>query len=43
MRVHDVVDDARWTTIAPLLPEHPPPPKGGTTWKPDRPALCGIL
>jgi transposase len=43
MRVHDLVDDELWATIEPLLPAHPPQPKGGNAWKPDRPALCGII
>ncbi len=43
MRVHDLVSDELWATIEPLLPPHPPQPKGGHPWLPDRPALCGII
>ena len=43
MRVHETVTDALWEIIEPLLPPHPPQPKGGHPWLPDRPALCGIL
>jgi transposase len=25
------------------LPPHPPHPKGGNDWRPDRPARCGII
>lgn len=43
MRVHELVSDELWAAIEPLLPPHPPQPKGGHPWNPDRPALCGIL
>ena len=43
MRVHDLVSDELWMAIEPLLPPHPPQPKGGRRWLPDRPALCGIV
>lgn len=43
MKVHELVDDELWLRVEPLLPPHPPQPKGGTQWKPDRPALCGII
>ncbi len=43
MKVHELVSDDLWGRIAPLLPPHPPQPKGGHPWHPDRPALCGIL
>ncbi len=43
MRVHELVSDELWSVIGPLLPPHPPHPKGGRPWLPDRPALCGIL
>ena len=43
MRVHELVSDELWAAIAPLLPAHPPQPKGGTAWKSDRAALCGII
>ncbi len=43
MKVHALVNDELWSIIAPLLPLHPPQPKGGNAWLPDRPALCGII
>ena len=43
MRVHELVSDELWATIAPLLPPHPPPPQGGHPWSSDRRALCGII
>jgi transposase len=43
MRVHELVSDDLWASIEPLLPPHPPHPKGGRPWLPDRPALCGII
>jgi transposase len=43
MDVHDLVTDELWADIEPLLPPHPPQPKGGNAWKPDRAALCGII
>ena len=43
MRVHELVSDELWAVIAPLLPPHPPQPRGGHRWGPDRPALCGII
>ena len=43
MEVHELVTDELWAYIEPLLPRHPPHPKGGNEWKPDRPALCGII
>ena len=43
MKVPELVSDELWARIAPRLPPHPPQPKGGNPWKPDRPALCGIL
>jgi transposase len=43
MDVQELVTDELWAEIAPLLPPHPPHPKGGNDWRPDRPALCGIL
>ena len=43
MKVHELVSDDLWAVIAPLLPPHPPQPKGGHPWLPDRPALRGIL
>ena len=43
MKVHELVSDELWQRVEPLLPPHPPQPKGGNQWKPDRPALCGII
>jgi transposase len=43
MKVHELVSDELWAVIEPLLPPHPPQPKGGHPWHPDRPALCGII
>ena len=43
MSVHDLVSDELWEAIEPLLPPHPPQPKGGHPWLPDRPALCGVI
>jgi transposase len=43
MDVHELVTDELWAYVEPLLPPHPPHPKGGNDWKPDRPALCGII
>ena len=43
MSIHALVSDELWAYITPLLPPHPPQPKGGNSWKPDRPARCGIL
>ena len=43
MRVHELVSDELWDAVEPLLPPHPPQPKGGRPWLPDRPALCGII
>lgn len=38
-----LVSDALWDAVAPLLPEHPPSPKGGRPRLPDRPCLNGIV
>jgi transposase len=43
MDVHELVTDELWASIEPLLPPHPPHPPGGNDFKPDRPALCGII
>ena len=43
MRVTDLVSDALWADIAPLLPAQTPHPQGGRPWLSDRMALCGIL
>jgi transposase len=43
MDVHELVTDELWAYVEPLLPPHPPHPKGGNDFKPDRPALCGII
>ena len=37
------VSDELWGEIKPLLPEHPPDPRGGAPRKPDRPCLEGIV
>jgi transposase len=38
-----IVSDELWTAIAPLLPAHPPSPKGGAPRVPDRLCLNGIV
>ena len=38
-----MVDDDLWSIIEPLLPKHPPSPKGGKPRKDDRLCLTGIL
>ena len=38
-----LVDDELWAAIEPLLPKHPPQPKGGRPFVDDRAALAGIL
>jgi len=38
-----LVSDELWREVEPLLPEHPPNPKGGAPRKPDRPCLEGVL
>jgi len=43
MDVHELVTDELWAYVAPLLPPHPPHPQGGNDFKPDRPALGGII
>lgn len=43
MKVHALVTDELWAAIEPLLPPHPPHPKGGRPFLADRPALCGII
>jgi len=43
MKVHELVSDELWAIIEPLLPAHPPQPKGGRPWVADRAALCGII
>jgi transposase len=35
--------DAAWERIAPLLPPHPPQPKGGRPWTSDRACFEGIV
>src|SRR5471030_2464701 len=35
--------EAAWERIAPLLPPHPPQPKGGRPWTPDRACFEGIV
>jgi transposase len=41
--VATVVTDELWDTLAPLLPPHPPSPKGGRPRVPDRLCLNGVL
>ena len=41
--MHDLVSDDLWTISEPLLPPHPPQPKGGRRWIADRAVLCGII
>ena len=38
-----LVCDELWEQIEPLLPKHPPDPRGGAPRAPDRPCLEGIL
>jgi transposase len=38
-----LVNDRLWDVVAPLLPAHPPSPKGGHPRTPDRQCLNGIL
>ncbi|TNC06406.1 transposase [Methylobacterium terricola] len=38
-----LLPDDLWTVIGPLLPPHPPRPKGGRPRRDDRAALTGIL
>lgn len=38
-----VLTDRKWNRIAPLLPKHPPQPRGGRPWQSDRACLEGIL
>ena len=39
----ELLPDAWWARIAPLLPREPPKPKGGRPRVSDRAALTGIL
>jgi transposase len=41
--VDTLVTDELWNTLAPLLPSHPPSPKGGRPRLPDRLCLNGVL
>ena len=41
--VKDLLDDELWGIVNPLLPIHPPRPKGGRPPKDDRKCLVGIL
>lgn len=43
MATVSLLSEELWNTIAPLLPEHPPSPKGGHPRVPDRLCLQGIL
>ena len=38
-----LVDDELWSLVEPLLPEHPPSPKGGHPRIPDRVCLSGLV
>lgn len=38
-----LVPDELWALVEPLLPEHPPRPKGGKPPVPDRVCLTGVL
>src|SRR5205809_6373678 len=38
-----LVPDELWALVEPILPEHPPSPKGGKPRTPDRTCLTGIL
>jgi len=38
-----LLPDELWTLIQPLLPPHPPQPKGGRPFLADRKVLTGIL
>lgn len=38
-----LVTDELWSSVAPYLPEHPPPAKGGRPRVPDRDCLRGVL
>jgi transposase len=38
-----LVSDELWDEIEPLLPKHPPDPRGGAPRKPDRPCLEGVV
>lgn len=38
-----LVSDELWSVVAPLLPEHPPQPRGGRPWVGDRVCLAGII
>lgn len=38
-----LVPDELWQLVEPILPKHPPSPKGGKPRKPDRICLSGIL
>ena len=39
----ELLPDELWTEIEPLLPSHPPQPKGGRPWGDDRDCLRGIV
>lgn len=41
--VEELVPDALWQRIAPLLPAHPAQPRGGRPWIDDRAALAGVI
>jgi transposase len=39
----ELLPEGLWTEIEPLLPSHPPQPKGGRPWSDDRVCLRGIV
>src|SRR3954465_4913872 len=43
MTMSDLLPDGLWLAVEPLLPKHPPSPKGGRQRKSDRACLEGIL
>jgi len=40
---NELLPEALWREVQPLLPPHPPHPKGGTMFKDDRRCLRGII
>ena len=38
-----LVSDELWEQVEPILPKHPPDPRGGAPRKPDRPCLEGVV
>src|SRR5215212_9392604 len=43
LMAEQLVPDQIWDAIAPLLPAHPPHPKGGRPWISDRAVLGGLI